>query len=100
MKLDHIWGSQTHHGDEPKNPHQTPFFQAMKSCQTFHCQPERWQDEEFAIAECTQRHLELAGTLFFLEVCMLLVEMLFYPFMRTSSFPRTVYRCQPLKPQA
>lgn len=37
---------------------------------------------------------------FFLEVYMLLVEMLFYPFMRTSSFPRTVYHCQPLKPQA
>ena len=65
MKLDHIWGPQTHHGDEPKNPHQTPFSQAMKSCQTFHCQPERWQDQEFAIAECTQRHLELVGTFFF-----------------------------------
>ena len=73
----------------------------MKSFQTFHCQPEHWQDQEFAIAECTQRDLVLVGTFFFfLEVYMLLVEMLFYPFMRTSSFPRTVYHCQPLKPQA
>lgn len=58
---------------------------------TSYCCPEGWGDQEFATAKCTQRCFVLVRIFFFLEVYMSLVEMLFCPFMHTSSLPKTVY---------
>ena len=91
MKLDHICGSQIHHGDGPRNLHQTPFSQATKSFSHLPL-PARGLGRP-GVCYC-RMHSETpraSGDFFSLEVCMLLVETLFCLFMHTTSFLRTVY---------
>lgn len=85
MTLDHIYGSPTHHGDGPKNLLQIPFSQAMKPCHSTHHRPKGRWDQEFAVANCTQRCCVLVWIFPFPKGWLLLVEMNFCPFTHTLS---------------
>lgn len=89
MSLRYIYGSQLHHGDGLRNLHQTTFSQAIK----LHLLllPRGMGRPGVCYCKMHSEMLCASKNFFFLEVYMSLVEMLFCPFMHTSSLPKTVY---------